>query len=287
MYCRKKLNQHTNERCTSTGKIQGYCEYHWHRYQSGLDFHDPSKDFEYIDDDLNDLLQVLDKEDYFIDSIIQNLTIKDKNILIKHDFSDITQTINNTIAKDEDKKGSLENFSKDKENVHTAPLVQKTIAVSKKLMHLADSNPITYDTLINIIKSCNISSKAQDNLIDHYFSDNSIYDLPAPTYKKVLDGIWIYIQSYSEDMKSNLYERLRQELEDNIGTCAQGNLSRLVNSLNGFTHHIEKEENIGDIMKALMKESKISVRREKALKILKERNISKTDSDAWLELIML
>jgi hypothetical protein len=297
MYCRKKLNQETNERCTSKEKIYGYCEYHWNRYQNGLDFHDPSKDFEYVDEDLNELLEVLEKEDYFsnvthrdrvnTDELKWDRTATDMEILGENHFSDIAKTVSDLIGKDDNKKGSLEKFSKDKENVHTAPLVQKTIAVSKKLMSLADTNLTSYDTLICILKSCNLSSKAQDNLIEHYFSNTSIYELPVPTFKKVLDGIWIYIQKYPEEVKLNLIERLRQELEDNTGTCAQGNLSRLVNTLNGFTHHVEKEVNIGDVMKELTKEPNLSIRKDKALKFLKERNVSKTDSNAWLELIML
>ena len=90
---------------------------------------------------------------------------------------------------------------------------------------------------------------------------------------------------FQETNQNNLIERLRQELEDNTGTCAQGNLSRLVNTLNGFTHTVEEDKSIGDYMKDLLSEPNKSIRKKKALDILKFRNSSKEDIEAWLELL--
>lgn len=202
------------------------------------------------------------------------------------DYDDYKDEISTTIDSALMNSKSLENFSKDKENVHTAPLVQKTIQVSEKLINLATKNLTSYDTLISILKVCELTDKAQDHMLENYFSNSSIYELPAPTFKKVLDGLWIYIQEQHKEIKVNLIERLRQELEDNTGTCAQGNLSRLVNVLNGFTHSTEKELSLGDIMKDLTKISDLRTRLTKAIKILKERKLSDEDFASWIELIL-
>jgi hypothetical protein len=261
MQCRKRLQVGKEIRCKHKATVEGYCQEHWHLYQIGIEFHDPSQDFDYEDPELNDLIETLERDDFFNNHSIDHLIPK-KEIL----------------------KIDLGKFSKDKENVHTSGLVKKTIEIANDMMKLANEN-MKQDTLVCVLKSCKLSGKAQENMIEYYFMESSIYELPSPTFKLVLDGLWIYIQKQPSEIRKNLIERLQQELEDNSGTCAQGNLSRLVNTLNGFTHTIEEDVSLGDLMKKLMEEPNLNKRRNKAIDILKVRNVSKEDTKAWIELI--
>jgi len=301
MQCRKRLQINKDVRCKHNATIEGYCQEHWQLYQLGVEFHDPSQDYDYEDPELNDLIQTLEREDFFEISVMNSRTrvdtdemhwdqaLTDLTILGDNHFAEIARSVNQLIPKGEISRTDLEKFSKDKQNVHTSVLVKKTTEIANNLIKLAREidEPVTHDTLVCILKACKLSGKAQDNMLEYYFMENSIYELPSPTFKLTLDGLWIYIQKQSSEMKNNLIERLSQELEDNTGTCAQGNLSRLVNTLNGFTHTIEQDVPLGDLMKNLMEESDLRIRKKKALNILNERKVSKEDSQAWLDLIGL
>ena len=74
-------------------------------------------------------------------------------------------------------------------------------------------------------------------MTQHYCNDHDIYDLGKGIYANVLNGVWQYIKSseHSEDLK----RILKSELEDNLGMCAQGNLSRLCNILSGYMEEID------------------------------------------------
>ena len=86
-----------------------------------------------------------------------------------------------------------------------------------------------------IIAECKISIAAGKLLMEKYTSDETIYDMVPGIYGKTLDSVWQYIKSSSD--KEVLIKTLKIELEDNIGMCAQGNLTRLCNVLPvSYTH---------------------------------------------------
>ena len=124
--------------------------------------------------------------------------------------------------------------------------------------------------------------------MEYYFSDAPIYNLESPTFKLVFDGLWSYIQNQKTDLRKDLLLRLDQEIEDNVGTCAQGNLSRLVNVLSGY---IEKEINcapvfevaLSDLMANISKERNFSIRIQKAVSLLEERKVPQEERESWLE----
>ena len=81
MLCRKRINFH--ERCENevyTDGTEGYCQEHWYRYQIGLDFHDPSNDFDY-EDPFFEMLESIENETFFNISFLKQKIWKKK---IKH-----------------------------------------------------------------------------------------------------------------------------------------------------------------------------------------------------------
>ena len=68
--------------------------------------------------------------------------------------------------------------------------------------------------------------------------------------------------------------------------CAQGNLTRLCNVLQGYIDDMPKPsiaEVLGDLLPPLMAIKDRRVRREKALQIMRTHNVPDEEHDAWLD----
>lgn len=184
-------------------------------------------------------------------------------------------------------QGELERFAKDTQNVHTSKMVEMVLETSKRLMKLSKEKKKELDTMAYCFTRCKLSDKARQQMALMYYSDSSIYNLKAPTYRLVMDGIWVYIDSQKEDLQKEIVERLAQELEDNVGMCAQGNLSRLVNVLSGYMPGVgfKNEKSIQDQMLELRDIKDSSERKSKVLNLCKEFKQTKEETEAWLELL--
>jgi hypothetical protein len=135
-----------------------------------------------------------------------------------------------------------------------------------------------------IIAECNISIAAGKLLMEKYTSDETIYDMVPGIYGKTLDSVWQYIKNSSD--KEVLIKTLKTELEDNIGMCAQGNLTRLCNVLQGYLDDMPKpsvSEILGDLLPPLLTIMDLTVRREKALQIMRTHNVPDDQQEMWLE----
>jgi hypothetical protein len=270
MQCRKRLS--CNGRCfekVHTDSTQGYCQYHWHCYQIGLDFHDPSYDYDYEDPILKE----------YLDNFIPDLIDSSKNYL------DDSPEIIEFKELPRDKNINLESLAKDKQNVHTKPIVETVLIRAKELISLS-KNSSDEDVFYYLLSDELLSAKAKENMNSYFYSNDSIYDLTKSTYKSVLQGLWKYIQSKPPTIREEMIERLRQELEDNVGTCAQGNVSRLTNVLNGYDKKsVEPQLSLSDIMAQISKEKNPSIRKKKARETLTKHKVSKEEYEAWMEAI--
>lgn len=305
MFCRKKLPG--NKRCNieiNNHSNQGYCQEHWALYQLGVEFHDPSQDYPFEDKELNELLMELERGNFFhysdirvspltisaprrrsdTDEMLWFQTTTDMEIFNDNAFLEIARITNEILPRGTTPVNELERFSKDKQNVHTTAAVKRTIDVANKLINLGLHDSNSNNSLVNYIKVSKISQKAEENLFEYYFSDACIYDMTPSTFKLVFNGLWTYINNQDNETKNNLILRLDQELEDNVGTCAQGNLSRLINVLSGY---IEKstdyEVPLSDLMANISKEKNFSIRIQKTVTLLEERKVPQEERESWIE----
>jgi hypothetical protein len=141
---------------------------------------------------------------------------------------------------------------------------------------------MTYKT---IILFCNLSPKSAWQFSSMYCSDATIYDLEPGIFGKVVDGVWQFI-SKSPD-KQDLKKILTSELRDNIGMCAQGNLSRICNVLQGYLEGIGQKESVSEILgrefpKLMEIENEIE-RLNKGKLILFNNNVPDSQWETWLE----
>jgi hypothetical protein len=185
----------------------------------------------------------------------------------------------------------LEGFANDRQNVHkkeTVENVKKNVELILKINVPDEYQTETLKTLSEIIADCNLSKKAAWQMTAKYCEEESIYEMEG-IYPKILNSIWQFIK-FSEH-KEDLKKILKSEMEDNIGMCAQGNLSRLCNILNGYLDGFQFDtenqiEKLGNELYKLMEIENYAERMEKAIEILKKFNIDESKWIDWTEPLM-
>jgi len=185
--------------------------------------------------------------------------------------------------------GELAALAHDPQNIHTAVVVQKVKETVQKVLQIPvppEYQTETLKTSGEIILECGLSKKAAWQMMAKYCQDDDIYDLGYGIYARVLNSVWQFVKASpdSEGMK----RILKAEMEDNIGMCAQGNLSRLCNILSGYLEGINvdvksKNETIGERLAPLMEIDNIAERAAAGLVILEELDVPAEEHNIWLQ----
>lgn len=185
-------------------------------------------------------------------------------------------------------------FHEDRQNIHLTVTVNEVV---KKTIQKVIAIPVPADYRWNmetvaktpgeIIAECKLSIEAGRLLVEKYLSDETIYEMVSGIYGKTLDSVWQFIKEHAD--KALLIKTLKTELEDNIGMCPQGNLTRLCNVLQGYLNDMPAPpiaEILGDLLPPLAEIEDPTVRREKALQIMRTHNVPDDQQDVWLEPLM-
>lgn len=136
------------------------------------------------------------------------------------------------------KAGELGKFGADPQNVHTTAAVNNTNTILDKILKIEVPGDYKWNmntvskTPGEVISECRLTIKAANTMMSKYTSSANVYNLGSGAYGRVLDCVWQYVRN-SKD-KADLCAIMKVELEDNIGMCEQGNLSRLANVLSGY-----------------------------------------------------
>lgn len=187
-------------------------------------------------------------------------------------------------------EGQLARFTGDNQNIHTEIVIKKVKETVGKILKVhvpLEYKTDTLKTLGEIIGDCKLSKQATLQMTQHYCNDHDIYDLGKGIYANILNGVWQYIKSSenSEDLK----RILKSELEDNIGMCAQGNLSRLCNILAGYMEEIDLRslnEMISDNLSSLLELEDVHERIIKARTFLDLHKVPRENWKEWLVALM-
>jgi hypothetical protein len=186
-------------------------------------------------------------------------------------------------------RNELAEIARDRQNVHTNAVVQKVKETIEKVLRIPvplEYHTDTLKTTGEIILECKLSKTAAWQMMAKYCSDDDIYELGAGIYAKVLNSVWQYIKASPH--ASDLKKILASEMEDNIGMCAQGNLSRLCNILCGYIDGINSEvksrnEIIGEKLALLMTIENVAERLASGLAILREHEVPHDERVEWLQ----
>lgn len=179
-------------------------------------------------------------------------------------------------------------FAADKQNVHTTQSVNMTKEVVERVLKIAVPKEyrwnmdITSKTVGEIITECKLTLQEMAEMMNRYMRDDDVYEMGRGIYGKVLDGVWQYIRNSPD--KADMCRILKQELKDNIGMCAQGNLTRLCNVLAGYMDGIGPQESVterlGRELPMLMDDED---RITKAKMLMQSLNVPEADWVPWLD----
>jgi hypothetical protein len=182
-------------------------------------------------------------------------------------------------------------FARDPQNVHTTQAVLMVKAIVQKVLEVPVPEDYKWNELLcsktpgEIIMLCKLTPGAAWQMGAKYCSAETIYDLEKGIYGKVLDSVWQFI--LKSEHKDDLCRILKGELQDNVGMCAQGNLSRLANILAGYLDGVGSQESLseklGRLIPALMDIDDVEVRGSKLAEILNENRVPKAEWLDWAE----
>jgi len=188
-------------------------------------------------------------------------------------------------------RGELRDFAHDNQNVHTTVAVRQTKEIVERILKIPVPEEYRWNmkecskTPGDIIMCCKLSPRGAWQMQAKYCQDEEIYDLEKGIYGKVLDGVWQYILNSPD--KQDICKILKQEIEDNIGMCAQGNLSRLCNILSGYMEGVGVQESPAEVLGRklpLLMEIKDQLERlNQAYKIFVELGIPDNQWMSWAE----
>ena len=180
-------------------------------------------------------------------------------------------------------------FANDRQNVHTTAAVKQTMDVIKEILKIEVPSEYRWNmtcvskTMTEIISECGLTPASAWQMVAKYCSDETIYDLQPGIYGKVLDCVWQYIKTSPD--KEDLKKILKSEMRDNIGMCAQGNLSRLTNILAGYIDCVKVVESMSDkmgrLLPPLMEIEDIPQRLIAAARVFVEAGLPPDQWEAW------
>jgi hypothetical protein len=186
---------------------------------------------------------------------------------------------------------ALAAFARDPQNVHTTQAVLMVKAIVQKVLEVPVPQEYKWNELEcsktpgEIIMLCKLTPSAAWQMGAKYCSAETIYDLEKGIYGKVLDSVWQFI--LKSEHKDDLCRILKGELQDNVGMCAQGNLSRLANILAGYLDGVGSQESLseklGRLIPALMEIDDVEERGSKLAEILNENRVPKAEWLVWAE----
>ena len=185
----------------------------------------------------------------------------------------------------------LGRFAADKQNIHTTRVVQSTKDVCERMLRI--NVPAEYrwnlttcsKTPGEIISECKLSVACTSQLMARYLQPEDIYEMGVGIYGRVLDGVWQYIRNSPE--KAELCKILANELQDNVGMCLQGNLTRICNCLSGYLDGVTTQESHAQILgrefPKLLEITDIQDRIAKAKHILEDIGVPTAEWSNWLD----
>ena len=191
-------------------------------------------------------------------------------------------------------QAELQQFVADNQNVHRTETVKMVTQTVEKVLKIEVPKAYRWNlrriskTPGCIITDCKLTIPAGMAMMEKYSHADSIYELGNGIYGRVLDCVWQFI-SKSDD-KESLCAILRAELQDNVGMCMQGNLSRLCNVLSGYLDDIKlietAAERLGREFPKLMEIEDATERLTKAKAILTEVGLPRDEWSAWTDALI-
>lgn len=185
----------------------------------------------------------------------------------------------------------LQNLALDAQNVHTAQVSAQTRRAMDVLLAIPvpQDQTTTWQVLERYMPRINTQGaaglKTYADMLNWYHTDTCV----APNdhlYKRLLDGCVAYINTSPH--KSDLWLRLEQEMDESVGMCCMGHLTRLCNAFVGFDDRFAPPVPVGELLQQKMaaiaaKDIETYQKVEEANIVFEELHIPQDQREAWLE----
>jgi len=185
-------------------------------------------------------------------------------------------------------------IARDNQSIHTTEVVRHTKEIVAKVREIPVPEGYRWDREIcsktpgEIIAECRLTQKAAHQMMSQYAQDTPIYDIEEGIYGKVLDSVWQFVKGHAE--KDSLVAIIREEMQGNIGMCAQGNLTRICNVLSGYLDGVGVKETLaeklGRLLPPLREIADGYIRHMRVTELLREHDVPYAEWDTWIDAVM-
>jgi hypothetical protein len=188
---------------------------------------------------------------------------------------------------------TLAQITRDPQSVHTAPVSVQTNVAMEKLLALpvvSGRQPIkslARRWLYMRGLSWKMVSRVANDM-DEWYDKTACRKPGDKLYRRLLDGLYAYIASVSEETQRELCRRVFEECQDAVGMCCEGHLSRLCNVLVGFDSAFASPVSKGEILQnkfAALASQDIPAteKMSRAREMFVELDVPATEQGGWLD----
>ena len=141
---------------------------------------------------------------------------------------------------------TLAEIAADRQNIHTSEVVKKFKDMVERIRKIDVPEEYRWNmtkvskTMAEIISECGLTPQAAWQFSSKYCAADTIYEMEEGIFGKLMDSVWQHVKN--SDEPSELKKIVKEELEMNIGMCAQGNITRVANILVGILEGLDPQE---------------------------------------------
>jgi len=189
------------------------------------------------------------------------------------------------------KNRAIQSISKDNQNVHNSA-IQSSLNTS--ISNLMKEKPaLTTEEVVTFITNSEFITPEAKSYLLTYSEDETIHSVHDVTFSEVLTSVISEIISLNSEVSNEVLKILSEEISDSICKCFTGRISRLVNSLNGFSPkvkvEISKNTQISTILAQTSEkisstdtEEEIAKIKEETIINLREHDFTEEEIENWM-----
>ncbi len=186
---------------------------------------------------------------------------------------------------------NLHNIALDPQNVHTATISAQTQRGMDVLLAIPvpQGQTTTWEVLTQFMPRVHTHGPSGLNTytdVDYWYHVDTCVNQNDHLYKRLLDGCVAYINASAH--KDELWLRMKQEMDESVGMCCMGHLTRLCNVFTGFDDRFAPPVPVGELLQQKMaaiaaKDIETYQKVEEANAVFDELHVPQDQREAWLE----
>lgn len=192
---------------------------------------------------------------------------------------------------------TLAEIAGDNQNIHTTEVVNKFKEMVEHIRKIEVPEEYRWNmtkvskTMAEIIAECELTPQAAWQFSSKYCAADTIYEMEEGIFGKLMDSVWQHVKKSEESV--SLKQIVKEELEMNIGMCAQGNITRVANILVGILDGLNPQEEsrlekiakaIADLRPTLVGKTEVQIRLA-AMKVLVPFHMTADEMKPWVDAV--